>query len=486
MCSIHSFTLNQVERLRETLLCWYDKSKRDLPWRRMALNSDANSRGYAVWVSEVMLQQTQVKTVVDYYNRWMKKWPNVDDLAAASLDDVNSIWSGLGYYSRARLLHEGAKKIVNECNGVLPQSADILKSTIPGVGRYTAGAIASIAFGQVCTPALDGNVMRVLTRVRQIGSPIQLHTSIEYLWNLAAELVDPYRPGDFNQALMELGAVCCTPKHPNCTKCPLNEVGLCGSYNEWTNKVSNVVSTDLEDCHLCIDRSVYQKSLGVMNYPVKLSKREPRKQNTIILVTYTSRQENEMIKYYYLLLQRPKTGLLAGLWEFPSYTIDTNDKVTDDSCQTNQIQSYIPLVISRITNVLNNSSFNITSVDELNVKPIGEVFHIFSHIHMTYIVYELKIEQQQDLSASLNKNATTISTSCDWPPSLYSGRWVSRDDLNDSAVSTATRKIFAHFENHSISSSHCEVDRKQCKIKRNSTNHKHLKSKQPTLEHFFH
>ncbi|KAH8878466.1 Adenine DNA glycosylase [Schistosoma japonicum] len=485
MCSIHSFTLNQVERLRETLLCWYDKSKRDLPWRRMALNSDANSRGYAVWVSEVMLQQTQVKTVVDYYNRWMKKWPNVDDLAAASLDDVNSIWSGLGYYSRARLLHEGAKKIVNECNGVLPQSADILKSTIPGVGRYTAGAIASIAFGQ-CTPALDGNVMRVLTRVRQIGSPIQLHTSIEYLWNLAAELVDPYRPGDFNQALMELGAVCCTPKHPNCTKCPLNEVGLCGSYNEWTNKVSNVVSTDLEDCHLCIDRSVYQKSLGVMNYPVKLSKREPRKQNTIILVTYTSRQENEMIKYYYLLLQRPKTGLLAGLWEFPSYTIDTNDKVTDDSCQTNQIQSYIPLVISRITNVLNNSSFNITSVDELNVKPIGEVFHIFSHIHMTYIVYELKIEQQQDLSASLNKNATTISTSCDWPPSLYSGRWVSRDDLNDSAVSTATRKIFAHFENHSISSSHCEVDRKQCKIKRNSTNHKHLKSKQPTLEHFFH
>ncbi|VDQ07184.1 unnamed protein product [Trichobilharzia regenti] len=138
-----------------------------------------------------MLQQTQVKTVIDYYNRWMQKWPNVEELASAALDDVNSIWSGLGYYSRARLLHEGAKK---------------------------------------CTAALDGNVIRVLTRLREIGSPVQLPTTVEYLWNLANQLVDPNRPGDFNQALMELGAVCCTPKQPNCPKCPMNKVGLCGSF----------------------------------------------------------------------------------------------------------------------------------------------------------------------------------------------------------------------------------------------------------------
>ncbi|CAH8536616.1 unnamed protein product [Schistosoma mattheei] len=433
MCSIHSFTSNQIEKLRESLLLWYDRSKRDLPWRRMALNPDPNLRGYAVWVSEVMLQQTQVKTVIDYYDRWMKKWPSVDQLASASLDDVNSLWSGLGYYSRARLLHKGAKKIVNEFNSIFPQSAEVLKHSIPGVGRYTAGAIASIAFNQ-CTPVLDGNVIRVLTRLRQIGSPVQLPTSMEYLWNLATKLVDPNRPGDFNQALMELGAVCCTPKNPDCMKCPLNKVGLCESYKQANASKSDYISTDLEDCHLCINSSVYQKSLGVMNYPVKLSKREPRKQNTVILITHTSRKENEALKNYYLLLQRPKTGLLAGLWEFPSSTY-------------------------------------------------------FSHIHMTYIVFELKVEQQQQQqqktipSECLNNSNTTTAT-CDWPPSLNSGRWVSREDLNDSAISTATRKVFAHFENSK--SSHSEVDRNQRKIKRISTNKQLLNSKQSKLDHFFH
>ncbi|RTG87812.1 A/G-specific adenine glycosylase [Schistosoma bovis] len=458
MCSIHSFTTNQIEKLRESLLLWYDRSKRDLPWRRMALNPDPNLRGYAgmfnhsldflfhifcmclVWVSEVMLQQTQVKTVIDYYDRWMKKWPSVDQLASASLDDVNSLWSGLGYYSRARLLHKGAEKIVNEFNGIFPQSAEVLKRSIPGVGRYTAGAIASIAFNQ-CTPVLDGNVIRVLTRLRQIGSPVQLPTSMEYLWNLATKLVDPDRPGDFNQALMELGAVCCTPKNPDCMKCPLNKVGLCESYKQANASKSDYISTDLEDCHLCINNfcsftcvliylSLFFYSLGVMNYPVKLSKREPRKQNTVILITHTSRKENEALKNYYLLLQRPKTGLLAGLWEFPSYTIE-DDKLTSEIQQ-----SFIPLVIDRITNAL-NSSLNITSINELNV------LHIFSHIHMTYIVFELKVEQQQQQtipSECLNNSNTTTTTTCDWPPSLNSGRWVSREDLKDSAISTATRK----------------------------------------------
>ncbi|CAI2729414.1 unnamed protein product [Schistosoma spindalis] len=481
MCSIHSFTSNQIEKLRESLLLWYDKSKRDLPWRRMALNPDPNLRGYAVWVSEVMLQQTQVKTVIDYYDRWMKKWPSVDQLASASLDDVNSLWSGLGYYSRARLLHKGAKKIVNEFNGIFPQSAEVLKHSIPGVGRYTAGAIASIAFNQ-CTPALDGNVIRVLTRLRQIGSPVQLPTSMEYLWNLTTKLVDPNRPGDFNQALMELGAVCCTPKNPNCIKCPLNKVDLCESYKQANVNKNDYISTDLEDCHLCINSSVYQKSLGVMNYPVKLNKREPRKQNTVILITYTSRKEDETLKNYYLLLQRPKTGLLAGLWEFPSYTIE-DDKLTSEIQQ-----SFIPLVIDRITNAL-NSSLIITSINELNVKPIGEVLHIFSHIHMTYIVFELKVEQQQQQQQTIPSeclnNSNTTTTTCDWPPSLNSGRWVSREDLNDSAISTATRKIFAHFENYS-KLSHSEMDRNQRKTKKTSTNKQLLNSKQSKLDHFFH
>ncbi|CAH8475859.1 unnamed protein product [Schistosoma turkestanicum] len=473
MCSKHSFTINQIEKLHETLLQWYDKSKRDLPWRQMVANNpDANLRGYAVWISEVMLQQTQVNTVIDYYNRWMKKWPSVDRLASATLDDVNCLWSGLGYYSRARLLHEAAKKIVNEFNGEFPQSAEVLKRTLPGVGRYTAGAIASIAFNQ-CTPVLDGNVIRILTRLRRIGSPIQLNNTMEYLWNLTTQLIHSNRPGDFNQALMEFGALYCAPKNPNCIQCPLHNVDLCESFKQVVNENnSDNMLPDIENCHLCIDRSVYQKSLGVMNYPVKLTKREPRKQNTLILITYISKQDSETLENYYLLLQRPKTGLLAGLWEFPSYTIE-NDNLTNE----NQ-SAFISLILDRIANALNCSLNQLTSIVELmNMKSIGELLHIFSHIRMTYIVFTLKIEQQHQLTMH-----------SDWPPNLNSGRWVSREDLNDSAISTATRKIFSHFENYSKTSD-SKINKNPRKTKRTAL-HKSSSIvndvKQPKLDDFFH
>ncbi|CAH8851845.1 unnamed protein product [Trichobilharzia szidati] len=431
MCSIHSFTSSEIKAAREALLLWYYKCKRDLPWRQMALDPDPNIRGYAVWVSEVMLQQTQVKTVIDYYNRWMKKWPNVQELASASLDDVNSVWSGLGYYSRARLLHEGAKKIVNECNGNLPHTAEALKSTLPGVGRYTAGAISSIAFNQ-CTAALDGNVIRVLTRLREIGSPVQLPTTIEYLWNLANQLVDPNRPGDFNQALMELGAVCCTPKQPNCSKCPINEVGLCGSFKRTTGTLRNKKLSkeiDVENCHLCID-----------------------------------------------------PGLLAGLWEFPSYTIETlksenNDAVkARDQCSMDDIQSFIPLAVEQIKKALESDSSNRLPYNDLNVKSIGEVVHIFSHIHMKYIVFTLKLDE---------KPLSDIMEEDIWPPLLNFGRWVSLEDLQTSAISTATKKIFAHFENYSKTSNGESVEKRRKVGKRHSTKTSLTDSKQSKLDNFF-
>ncbi|CAH8531478.1 unnamed protein product [Heterobilharzia americana] len=363
-----------------------------------------------------MLQQTQVKTVIDYYHRWMKKWPNVGELALASLDDINSVWSGLGYYSRARLLHEGAKKIVNEYAGNLPQSAESLKSTLPGVGRYTAGAISSIAFNQ-CTPALDGNVIRVLTRLREIGSPIQLPVTMESLWNLATELVDPDQPGDFNQALMELGAV-----------------WLCGSYQRLTaenkrlSKKVEHLPTEIEDCHLCIDHSVYLESLGVMNYPVKLSKREPRKQNTIVIVTHTSRLKNGVLEDVYLLLQRPKTGLLAGLWEFPSYTVETFDnknvKPVKEQRQIDDVESFLPLALNRITSALKNSS---------SISWRGCTY--FLSYPYEYVVFTLKLEEKH-LSKCLDENISDI-----WPPDLNFGRWVNQTDLHSSAISTATKKM---------------------------------------------
>ncbi|TPP61251.1 A/G-specific adenine DNA glycosylase [Fasciola gigantica] len=144
----HTFSPEEVASIQKALLSWYDANKRDLPWRRMATHADVNVRAYAIWISEIMLQQTQVKSVIPYYERWMEKWPTVLSLSKASLEEVNSLWSGLGYYSRARLVHEGATKVVYEYDGTIPSNSEQLKSNIPGVGRYTAGAIASIAFNE--------------------------------------------------------------------------------------------------------------------------------------------------------------------------------------------------------------------------------------------------------------------------------------------------------------------------------------------------
>ncbi|XP_038965136.1 adenine DNA glycosylase isoform X8 [Rattus norvegicus] len=221
----HLFSdIADVTAFRRNLLSWYDQEKRDLPWRkRVKEEANLDRRAYAVWVSEVMLQQTQVATVIDYYTRWMQKWPTLQDLASASLEEVNQLWSGLGYYSRGRRLQEGARKVVEELGGHVPRTAETLQQLLPGVGRYTAGAIASIAFDQV-TGVVDGNVIRVLCRVRAIGADPTSSFVSHHLWDLAQQLVDPARPGDFNQAAMELGATVCTPQRPLCSHCPVQSL----------------------------------------------------------------------------------------------------------------------------------------------------------------------------------------------------------------------------------------------------------------------
>ncbi|XP_077815304.1 adenine DNA glycosylase isoform X27 [Macaca mulatta] len=210
----------EVTAFRRSLLSWYDQEKRDLPWRRRVGRRGA---GTVVWVSEVMLQQTQVATVINYYTGWMQKWPTLQDLASASLEEVNQLWAGLGYYSRGRRLQEGARKVVEELGGHMPRTAETLQQLLPGVGRYTAGAIASIAFGQA-TGVVDGNVARVLCRVRAIGADPSSTLVSQRLWGLAQQLVDPARPGDFNQAAMELGATVCTPQRPLCSQCPVQSL----------------------------------------------------------------------------------------------------------------------------------------------------------------------------------------------------------------------------------------------------------------------
>ncbi|XP_055474541.1 adenine DNA glycosylase isoform X1 [Psammomys obesus] len=320
-----------VVTFRRNLLSWYDQEKRDLPWRRW-VEEEANldRRAYAVWVSEVMLQQTQVATVIDYYTRWMQKWPTLQDLASASLEEVNQLWSGLGYYSRGRRLQEGARKVVEELGGHMPRTAETLQQLLPGVGRYTAGAVASIAFGQV-TGVVDGNVLRVLCRVRAIGADPTSTFVSHHLWNLAEQLVDPVRPGDFNQAAMELGATVCTPQRPLCSHCPVQSLCQAHQRVEREQLSASPGSPDIEECalntrqcQLCLPPTKpWDPTLGVANFPQKANRRPPREEYSATCVLEQLRANGGPL---ILLVQRPKSGLLAGLWEFPSVALEPSEQ----------------------------------------------------------------------------------------------------------------------------------------------------------------
>lgn len=198
--------------LAAPLLAWYDQNARHLPWR-----SDITP--YRVWVSEIMLQQTQVETVIPYFERFMRRFPNLESLAAASQEDVLQTWEGLGYYSRARNLHQCARLLCQEYGGQLPADLDALRA-LPGIGRYTAGAIASIAFN-LPTPALDANIRRVFSRLLELREPLGSAAVEKQLWEAAENSLSRERPGDYNQALMELGALVCKSKAPDCPRCPL-------------------------------------------------------------------------------------------------------------------------------------------------------------------------------------------------------------------------------------------------------------------------
>lgn len=207
-----------AERLGERLLKWYDSARRDLPWRVPAPGSDGPPP-YHVLVSELMLQQTQVATVVPYFLRFLARFPTAVDLAAADEQEVLRLWQGLGYYSRARNLHRAAKRVVADHDGFVPSTVEALLA-LPGVGRYTAGAVASIAFGRRA-PILDGNVTRVLCRLHAVADDPRRPAVQQRLWAAAEAILPATRVGDFNSALMELGATVCTPRAPKCLVCPV-------------------------------------------------------------------------------------------------------------------------------------------------------------------------------------------------------------------------------------------------------------------------
>lgn len=258
----------------EALLDWYDSERRDLPWRS-APGRQADP--YRVWLSEVMLQQTTVKAVIPFFRKFLQRWPTVQDLARASLDDVLAAWAGLGYYSRARNLHKCAREVAELPGAAFPRSAAELQE-LPGIGPYTAAAIAAIAFGESETP-VDGNIERVVSRLFAVKTPLP-HAKKE-IKRLAQTLTPDDRPGDFAQAMMDLGASICTPKRPSCLVCPLQG-----------------------DCHA--------KARGLeSDLPVKLAKAErPRRYG----VAFLALREDGFV----LLRRRHESGLLGGMMEVPS------------------------------------------------------------------------------------------------------------------------------------------------------------------------
>jgi A/G-specific adenine glycosylase len=201
--------------LTNKILTWFDQNRRPMPWREQPLP-------YYVWISEIMAQQTRIDTVIGYFDRFIRSFPTIDALAAASEEEVLKLWQGLGYYSRARNIHKVARILVQEYNGNLPSSYDELLA-LPGIGPYTAGAIASIAFGQQAL-AIDGNVNRVIARLHGIDEDLSSRSAQRQIEQYVLELLSQERPGDFNQALMEIGALVCIPNGaPKCAECPLQD-----------------------------------------------------------------------------------------------------------------------------------------------------------------------------------------------------------------------------------------------------------------------
>lgn len=359
------------DALRRGLLGLFDAQARDLPWRR---TDDA----YAIWVSEIMLQQTRVETAIPYYERWLDRFPTIDALAAAPLDDVLESWAGLGYYSRARNLHKAAQVVRESWGSTVPESVADLRS-LPGVGEYTAGAVASIAHG-IPAPAVDGNVRRVLSRLFDIGAP-----TAAVLRTLATALVDPERPGDWNQALMEFGATVCTPRAPRCEQCPVSE-----------------------QCMALAADTVQLR-------PPKKSKKDvPTAEYAVSVVIYDDGGGPST-----LLRRRPPNGLLGGMLEFPSLPVTSRDEAVESA---------------------RSMTRELTGEDSAGQR-LDAVAHRFSHLAATYhpSVWELGSASPPRMLAI--EEATQRSD--DSGATLLQVAWA---ELSDAALSAAQKRIAAAAE----------------------------------------
>jgi A/G-specific adenine glycosylase len=287
-------------RFQQRLLAWFDLHKRDLPWRK-------DRDPYRVWLSEIMLQQTRVAAVTNHYDRFLRRFPSIEKLASAREASVLAAWSGLGYYRRARMLHAAAKKIVKERGGEFPKNAEDLRA-LPGIGRYTAAAIASIAFDQP-EAVVDGNVERVLQRVR--GKNL----AGEELWHAAGKLLSQRQPGDFNQAMMELGATVCSPRQPQCLLCPVSD--LCATRGELQKRTKATRQTKRDIHYMFASRngSIYlvQRSSDATLMPGMWELPETAA-NQSAAAWLTVRHSITVTDYLVRVLRGPAPEEISGRW----------------------------------------------------------------------------------------------------------------------------------------------------------------------------
>ncbi|KIO30707.1 hypothetical protein M407DRAFT_20236 [Tulasnella calospora MUT 4182] len=413
----HSKSLHngaKVKPLTGSLLEWFDsvRDTRGMPWRKEydpSLSEDEKAqRAYEVLVSEIMLQQTQVSTVIRYYNAWLERFPTIKDLAdVTDIEEVNALWKGLGYYRRAKALLEASKKVVKDFDGRIPKDVAVMEKEVPGVGRYTAGAVCSIAYG-VKAPAVDGNVQRLFSRLLAIHAQPK-KAALDLIWNAASKLVETTdRPGDLNQALIELGSTICKPQNPACGNCPLKDG--CAAYRLANEKAADTVP-DIEDmCNVC--EPFPDDGKAVTRFPMKVIKKAQRREASVVTVLQVEFAGEEWL----LMSQRPAKGLLAGLWEFPTTDLPEEEPGLPERLKATRtvVKKALPQMVSK---------------DILPVV-VGDFLHLFSHIRKTYFV-------------------VLVTISLDLLPSANDGsKWVKPDDVGSMNVGKSSEKVWTMISNH--------------------------------------
>lgn len=366
------------------LLAWFDANRRDLPWRR-------NKNAYYIWISEIMLQQTQVKTVIPYFERFIERFPTIEALAEADEEEVLKYWEGLGYYSRARNLHTAVREVRASYGSVVPSEPEEIRK-LKGVGPYTAGAILSIAYNKP-EPAVDGNVMRVLSRFFLIEDDIAQNKTRVKMEKLVRELIPHERAGDFNEALMEFGALVCTPKSPQCEACPLEE--RCAARAEGVE----------------------------LALPNKKKAKPPRLERRVVAIVEGSGENEGKI----LIRQRPQEGLLARMWELPHVEISNVVREGIDGAAAEAEADAAAAGNGSSGGGDGNGAGYSTHVEQLDrylVEQIGgqmtsatfftNISHVFSHIRWEMSAYLCKLSGNVDGGKELELDLVDSTTTYRW------------------------------------------------------------------------